>query len=274
MTETHFRGRTLVICPHFDDACFSTGGFLLKKTSKEATVLTVFSKCQYAPNLKLLKPLRGAVKFLNMNFLEGTIATYASRTRRKEDKRFCDSVSATQRYLPFKAASMRERANHYSADLDTVNREPVYGSVFKAIENCASSGAYDSVLCPLAVGNHVDHMIVLKAFLQTLEKDNGISAEVFFYEDLPYASAYELDSIRSLALKRTGAREPLFVDITTEMPLKQKLVGTYRSQLGNETKESILHHARRLYMSWEKRTSPTGYCERFWRLDPSQALTN
>lgn len=239
---------------------------MLKKTSKEVTVLTAFSECSYAPNLKLLKPLKGAVKFLNMNSLRGIIAAYVSAERKKEDQRFCDSVLATQRFLPFKDASMRERARHYSTDLDNVNREPIYGSVFKAIENCASSGAYDSVLCPLAVGNHVDHMIVLKACLQMLEKDKDISAEVFFYEDLPYASTYELDFIRSLALKRTGAREPLFVDITVEMPLKQKLVDIYHSQLGNETKESISHHARRLYMSWEKRTRLTGYCERFWRL--------
>jgi LmbE family N-acetylglucosaminyl deacetylase len=266
VSQTHFCGRTLVICPHFDDACFSTGGFLSKKTSKEVTVLTVYSKCSYAPNLKLLKPLKRAVKFLNMNFLRGIIAPYVSEERRKEDQRFCDSVSATQRFLPFKEAPLRGSIELYSADLDNANREPIYGSVFKAIENCVSLGAYDSVLCPLAVGNHVDHMIVLKAFLQMLEKDKGISAEVFFYEDLPYASAYELDSIGSLALKRTGAREPLFVDITVEMPLKQKLMDIYRSQLGNETKESILRHARRLYMSWEKRTSATGSCERFWRL--------
>lgn len=35
-----------MISPHFDDACFSVGGLLLKKTSEEVVILNVFCKGQ------------------------------------------------------------------------------------------------------------------------------------------------------------------------------------------------------------------------------------
>ena len=273
MNLPHFSGRTLVICPHPDDACFSTGGLLLKRTSKEVVILTVFSKSRDAPNLKLLKPFFKAIKVLNLNFLRGTVVEVVSKERQKEDRRFCDSLCAVQKILSFKDSSLRGYiqpcfTNEADISARALDKEPIYNAVFRAIEKCVFSGAYTSILCPLAVGDHVDHLIVLKAFLQILKKKRNIPAEVFFYEDLPYASAYKLDFISSLAWKRTGSNTPLFVDITIEMPLKQKLVDIYRSQSTRERKERILYHAKRLSMSRDKRDNAEGYFERIWRIAP------
>jgi LmbE family N-acetylglucosaminyl deacetylase len=262
----HFSGRTLVICPHFDDACFSTGGLLLKRTSKEVVILTVFSKSQNAPNSELLKPFSKANKVLNLNLLRMIITEYASKKRQKEDRRFCDSISAIQNALPFKDSSLRGYIEPCFTNADDIDKEPIYNAVFRAIEKCVFFGSYASILCPLAVGDHVDHLIVLKAFLQILKKNKDIPTEVFFYEDLPYASAYKLGFISSLARERTGSNAPLFVDVTLEMPLKQKLIEIYRSQPISEAKLRVLYHARRLFMSRKKRVDAAGYCERFWKL--------
>jgi LmbE family N-acetylglucosaminyl deacetylase len=268
MDLPHFSGRTLIICPHFDDACFSTGGLLLKRTSKKVVILTVFSKSQDAPNLKPLKPLSKATKVLNLDFLRKIVVEVVSKTRQKEDRRFCDSLYAVQKILPFKDSSLRGYIKPCFTNADNIDKEPIYNAVFRAIEKCVFSGSYTSILCPLAVSDHVDHLIVLKAFLQILKKNRDIPAEVFFYEDLPYASAYKLDFISSLARERTGSNTPLFVDITIEMPFKQKLVDIYRSQSTWERKERILYHARRLSMSRDKRDNAEGYCERIWRTLP------
>jgi LmbE family N-acetylglucosaminyl deacetylase len=266
MDLPYFSGRTLIICPHPDDACFSIGGLLLKRTSKEVVILTVFSKSRDTRNLKLLKPFFNAIKVLNLNFLRGIVVKVVSKERQKEDRRFCDSLWAVQKILPFKDSSLRGYIQPCLTNADNIDKEPIYNAVFRAIEKCVFSGSYTSILCPLAVGDHVDHLIVLKAFLQILKKNRNIP-EVFFYEDLPYASAYKLDFISSLAWKRTGSNTPLFVDITVEMPLKQKLVDIYRSQSTRKRKERILYHARRLFMSRDMRVDAAGYCERFWRLD-------
>jgi LmbE family N-acetylglucosaminyl deacetylase len=269
MGLTGFSGKILVICPHFDDACFSVGGLLSRKTSAKVAVLTVFSKSQSSPNSLLLRSFSKASKFSKLNFLRGLATEFVSRLRQKEDWRFCDSVSAAQHLLPFEDSELRGYSKPFLANMDWVDKDPVYNSVFTAIEKCVSPGSYDSILCPLAIGNHVDHLIVLKAFLQILHKNRDIAAEVFFYEDLPYASTYRLDSISSLALNRTGSGTPLLVDVTMEMPLKQDLADVYRSQSNGDEKERIAYHARRLFVLADKRVGAKGYCERFWRMDLS-----
>ncbi len=264
----HVSGKTLVICPHFDDACYSIGGLLLKNRSEELTILNVFSRSQNAPNSVLLRSLWKATETLNVKFLSALVVEIISKERQKEDQRFCDSLGAIQHVLTFKEAPLRGYAEPCLASANDygVHEEPIFNAVFGAIERFILSGFYDSILCPLAVGNHVDHLIVLRAFLKILN-DRDISAEVFFYEDLPYASAYKLDFINSLARERTGSNTPLLVDITVEMPTKQSLIEIYRSQPISDTKLSVFSHAKRLFASSDMEVDTTGYCERFWRLD-------
>jgi hypothetical protein len=239
---------------------------LLKKTSQEVAILTVFSKSRHAPNFKVLGRFSKTVDALNLNLLRRIIVEVVSKERQKEDRQFCDSLCAIQKILPFKDSSLRGYIDPYCINIHSIEKEPVYRTVLRAIEKTVFSGFYDSILCPLAIGDQVDHLIVMKAFLQMLRKNRDTSAEVFFYEDLPYASDYKLDFISSLAWERTGSSNPLFVDVTVEMPLKQKLVDMYRSQSTREGKERILYHARRLFMSRDMRGDAAGYCERFWRL--------
>jgi LmbE family N-acetylglucosaminyl deacetylase len=266
MEMPYFSGRTLVICPHFDDACYSIGGLLLKKTAKEVTILTVFSKSENAPNLKRVQPFLRVNKVLDTNIFKKLVVEVVSKERQKEDQKFCNSLGAVQNILPFSDSLLRGYLNPCLTNAENINEEPIYKDVLRAIEKYISSGLYNYVLCPLAVGNHVDHLIVLKAFLQILKR-NRDTPEAFFYEDLPYASAYGLDFIDSLARVRTSSNIPLFADITIEMPLKQNLIDLYRSQPRSEAKLSVLYHARRLFMSRDMRVDAAGYCERFWRLD-------
>jgi LmbE family N-acetylglucosaminyl deacetylase len=268
MDLTYFSGRLLVISPHPDDACFSAGGLLLKKTSEEVTILTVFSKGH--PHLELPKPFSKVTKISNLNPLRRIVVEVFSKERQMEDRRFCASLRAVQKKLHFKNSSLRGYVEPYLANADNIEEEPIYNDVFRAIEKCVSSGFYNSVLCPLAVGDHVDHLIVLKAFLQILKKSKNIPAEVLFYEDLPYASSYKLDFISSLARERMGRNTPLYVNITFEMPLKLNLINIYCSlptSYRARVKLSVLYHAKRLFMSRAKKVDATGYCERFWRLD-------
>jgi len=276
MSLSHFSGKTLVICPHFDDACFSVGGLLLKKTSEEVTILTVFSKSQYAPNLKPLKPFLKANPILNLNLLRSIIAEWVSKERQKEDWRFCDSLGVVQSMLPFSDFSLRKYRTAHSRTLqsnatclvDNVERDPLYDDVCEAIAKYVFSGSYDSILCPLAIGDHVDHIMVLKAFLQVIKENKDIPVGLFLYEDLPYASHYKLDFISSLALQRTGRNSPLFIDITTEMPLKLQKLDIYRSQFEPSVKEKITFHAKRLSTLGPKKVdTAVRYSERLWRIN-------
>jgi hypothetical protein len=251
-----------VLCPHFDDACFSTGGLLLKRTAQKVVILTVFSKSQHAPSFRLCDFFLKTVDNLNMNLLRKIFVDLISIERRKEDRLFCDTVCADQEVLPFPDSSLRGYVNPYN--ICNVEEEPVYRAVLSAIEKAIFAGSFDSILCPLAIGDQVDHLIVMKIFLKLLTKESRTQTKILFYEDLPYASGYSLDSISSLAWQRIGATNPLLVDVTAEMPLKQKLVDIYRSQVNREMKNSLLHHARRLSMLRNVKNGASGYCERIW----------
>jgi LmbE family N-acetylglucosaminyl deacetylase len=252
-----------LLSPHFDDACFSLGGLLSKEEFEDLVILDIFSKSQYGPNIKLLKPYFKIVNVFNLNFFRRTITDHVSEVRRREDQRFCESISAVQRTLFFKDASLRDLVNEYSYDAESIVNEPIFDNVSNAIEKVVISDDYNSVFCPLAIGNQVDHLIVMKA-IKMLRRCRAIHSKVFFYEDLPYASACELSYINSLALERIGNSNSIFIDITTELPRKKELMSIYHSQSMHGCKERISYHAKRLFLLGSNGIRINGYCERLW----------
>ena len=103
------------------------------------------------------------------------------------------------------------------------------------LKKVITSGAFNIILCPLGIGDQVDHLIVLSALIRILKKKQPPSANVLFYEDLPYSASYELDAISSLAFERIGSNNASYIDVTNEMAFKQKLIGIYTSQGKNST---------------------------------------
>ena len=261
------QGRVLVICPHFDDACFSVGGLLLQKTFQEVTILTVFSKSKHAPHSKKLYPVIRTINALEASFLTELVAKIVSKERQKEDHRFCGSIGAIQTILPFEDSSMRLPIGLGVKNDKDAEKEPIYGRVLKSLTKIVSSGRHDLILCPLAVGNQIDHLIVLKALLQIIRNET-ISTEILFYEDLPYSSNYTLYKISKLAIERIGSSDPINVCITDEMPMKQILCNKYHTQWTAFAKQKILYHNRRLHRPSDSKNKTVGYCERFWRFKP------
>ena len=257
-------GHLLVICPHFDDACFSIGGFLLKRQPKSVTILSVFSKSQHAPNYRVFYPLTMINDHLRINFLKRTLVEVISMVRKKEDSQFCHQIGAIQSIVPFEDSDLRG-CPAYSPIFNRteIRRDSISRSVLKTIEKWVFSGAFDSILCPLGIGNQVDHLIVVNAILRILETKSP-KVKTYFYEDLPYAAFCKLDLIKSLALTRTGSDNALYVDVTNEILLKLALTNIYRSQ--GQEKAPILKHAKRLFAS-RNNVSEKGFYERIWSFE-------
>jgi LmbE family N-acetylglucosaminyl deacetylase len=264
--------RVLVICPHFDDACFSTSGLLLQKTFHEVTILTVFARSRHAPNSKRLYPIIKTVNASKAFFLTGLAAKIVSRERQKEDHRFCCSIEAIQTILPFEDSSVRLPIGSPETNGEDVEKEPIYDKVLKALTKLVSSSRYDLILCPLAIGNQIDHLIVMKAILEII-KNKGISAEILFYEDLPYSSNYPLDTISKIAKERTGSSDSIIVCITDEMRMKQTLCSIYHTQWTALAKQEILYHNGRRHTSSNSKDITVGYYERFWQYNCPTSIT-
>lgn len=261
-------GRILVICPHFDDACYSVSGLLLKGLSKDISVLTVFSRSKHAPYF-LANQLSRIADILRISFFKEFVINIISFKRRREDWKFCKRVRCSQSILLFKDSSLRGYMDPYVRDNDFL-KDPIFPQVLESLRSVILSGSYSLILCPLSIRNQVDHLLVMKALLQLIEGNQISKEKCFFYEDMPYASQCEMDFINSLALERGMLKDSIYIDITEEMPIKQDLLELYSSQLSPNLKKEIYDHAKRLHNYQNMGDKSVGYCERLWILNAEQ----
>ncbi len=260
----NFCGRVLIICPHFDDACFSVGGLLAKKTFQEISILTIFSKSKHAPNSRRFYPFLKIVDSIKESILTRVAAEVISKRRQEEDKQFCSYFHANQIVLPFEDSSLRcsKAPDSINRDLET---QPTYRMVHKAVEKVIFCGLpYDLIFCPLAIGNQADHIIISRIMYDIILKNRDLSSRVLFYEDLPYSANFPIEFIYNLVRKKGVSPRPVDVNITEEMPIKQKLCYMYHSQSTSLAISKIFYHARRLYEMSNANEEIIGYCERFW----------
>jgi LmbE family N-acetylglucosaminyl deacetylase len=256
----------LVISPHFDDACYSIGGFLSQNTSKKLILLTVFSKSMVAPTTHFLKPV---LKFSDLGLFRNVQTRYVSSQRKKEDLHYCKSLNAKHVILPFQDYSLRR----YKADpklgsnspsvAKSFETEPIFESVLKAIQPVLKS-SYDSIFCPLAIGGHVDHLIVYTAAKKLLKSGLSATTNIYFYEDLPYASRFDLDEVTSCAIERSGANKPSLINITCDIQSKLSGIALYSSQYSPEVTMEIFAHAKRLSLASPEADLPQ-FSERIWK---------
>ena len=97
------------------------------------------------------------------------------------------------------------------------------------------------LLCPLAIGNHIDHAICREAVLQLYRNLN-----VIFFEDLPYAQRIGEDQIRR-HIKDLEEKSGIKLEINTVgLPdctiNKDQAIRVYKSQLNEEICSEITRH--------------------------------
>jgi hypothetical protein len=258
-------GQALVICPHFDDACFSVGGLLLKKSFDSVAVLTVFSRSNHATNNRLFYLFSKFADSWKLNSLKRLIVNLISLERKKEDSQFCRRIGATQSIMFFEDSSLRGCSPYCSLSESDLFSDPLFSEVVEELQKWVLSNKFSAILCPLAVGDQVDHVIILYALLHILKKNPLIKSNIFFYEDLPYSVFFELNFISDLVNKRLGSQNMVYINVTETILSKKSLINIYRSQAGNTVQ--MLRHAQRLSILANKNNSGTiSFYERLWKL--------
>ena len=262
-------GKSLFISPHFDDVCFSAGGLLSKKI-KDVTILTVFSYSQFEVGNGLKKSLITASQLLNSNCIRNSIARIVTENRISEDREFCKNINASQAILPFRDFSLRKNDLHIHPKIDSsstpangIEAQEIYNDTLIELGKFISK-SYDHIFCPLGIGNHIDHLLVEKAFVKILKESPELAERGIFYEDMPYASHYDLDLINSLVKQRIETSNPIAIDVSFEMQSKKQLMELYKSQVTNKQTKEILLYSNRLFTTENACKTELGYCERFW----------
>ena len=230
----------LILSPHRDDAAFSLGlaikGWLA--AGHGVTVLGIFTRSLSAP-------------FSDADTVHpNDLLTYVSAMRRREDAEFLKLVPGLRMVdLNLKDALLRLRSTAEEVYTLAPNPEDTaIAKIHKALaklvaEPKSAEQKIDAILLPLALGHHVDHLVVRNAAA-------AFAAEhpCAFYEDLPDAfqpnldlaelARAEIDALREANLF-TEMLEPVVLHASEEAEnaakVKRRIVSVYASQIDEAT---------------------------------------
>ena len=229
----------LVLSPHRDDAAFSLGlaikGWLA--AGHRVTVLGVFTRSLNAP-------------FSDADTVHpNDLLSYVSAMRRREDAEFLKLMPGLNMIdLNLKDAPLRLRCT--VEELHTLAPSPddkAIAKIHKALAKLSAEHAVDAILLPLALGHHVDHLVVRNAALAF-----AAAHACAFYEDLPDAIQIGIEIDLSATAELNALQESrLFVDAISPVILlatkesaaaskaKRRIVSVYASQIDYLTTEAI-----------------------------------
>jgi LmbE family N-acetylglucosaminyl deacetylase len=211
--------RWIYISPHLDDAVLSAGGLIYEqaRTGRHVEIWTVV--CGF-PNETEISPFAQ-----ELHFEWGcTSAEETVRSRRNEDRRAAEIVGATAVHFDVPDCIYRRGRDGnwlYSdvfvaphpdeADLPT----HITATIAERLERG------DKVICPLAIGGHVDHVTVRRAV-------EALGRPLWYYADIPYLlnnpSALEPLQMQMQATRRKVSSEGLTA--------WQDGIAAYASQVG------------------------------------------
>jgi LmbE family N-acetylglucosaminyl deacetylase len=231
------KGRRIIyLSPHFDDLAYSNGGLMAKRLDfEEFTVLNIFTRSLYAPNVHETK------------------VEQISAIRDQEDARYCLAYQIKRINLGFGDSSCRGYDDMQELNTDP-EKDPVFVEVETAIKSVLENYQCDVIFCPLAIGSHVDHLMVFR----TIKSAKSEDLVKLFYEDIPYCMKFTKNEIEEIVSKKLQTTYLFHLDIGMEISRKLEDMKIYVSQTEEEDLNAAYSHARRLG------TRESDFCERLW----------
>ena len=210
--------RWIYLSPHLDDAVLSAGGLIFEQTRSGIPVEIWTFMCGYPPDGDVSPFAELLHKLWGFSSAEETV-----RERREEDRRAAAVVGAQVSHFDFLDCIYRRGSNGEWLYNDiSVPPHPedadIPGRIAETIN--ARLQPDDVLVCQLAVGSHVDHVLVR----QGAER---VGQSLLYDIDIPYF----LIKPEEFALKSAGMSETIHP--VTESGLKswQEAVLEYKSQL-------------------------------------------
>ncbi|GAA0772404.1 hypothetical protein GCM10008908_18590 [Clostridium subterminale] len=228
----------LIISPHLDDAALSVGGLLLNDIDKNNKVLTIFNTAWTA-----LDNIYDYNKITELNL--------------REELEVMKGLNCKHKFLNLPEALLRG----YETWNDSIDMEKDTCIINKLTKIIADEvDGFSSIYFPLAIGEHVDHLLLFNVAMKLINSEKNIfnSVEVFFYEDLPYCT-YEPITSRIEKVKKLINIEPYESCISNVIEEKCKLIYTYKSQI---TENDVI----RVRSYSQKENNENMYYETAWKL--------
>lgn len=206
----------LFLSPHLDDVAFSCGGTVATLVARgwRCIVATVFTQ-------SMANPTGFALACQTDKGIPADVDYMA--VRRTEDARATAALGAEVRWLDLPEAPHR---GYRSADELFAGIQPhdtIHEVLASLLDELCQSVYPASIFVPQGLGNHADHLQLVRAACTSISADN-----IAWYRDTPYA-------IRNPAAKPTAvtAGQPEFmIPIGKHLATKLSGCAAYRTQLG------------------------------------------
>ena len=257
--------RIIFLSPHLDDAVLSCGAYIsmLVKESIDVHVYTVFSAI---PNSDSLSQLAKAIH------LEGGLERDAMLKRREEDKVAMQFLGVNFTYVDLLDCIYRtDRAGqtkyqtkqdifavnpNLEVDADTLDLLGTY--LCRVLKEVQPSQVY----VPLAIGNHIDHILVRKALERSIAKSvSDHPPEIIYYEDVPYVCSPDN---RDLSYTLAQSFVPKLQSVTKEAwTTKLEAIAAYQSQVITMWDSPMA--MRKQISDYSLSLQPGQFTERFWQ---------
>ncbi len=215
--------KVFILSPHIDDAAFSLAITIsrLADNNIPVTIINCFTVTKWT-----------AIPVENKE-----IET-VSRLRKNEDAQFYKNISENINIINLDLLDAPLRNGYI------FQNQPFQPNELELIENLEKlleQHVEGLLLCPLAIGTHIDHAICREAVTRLYTKLN-----VIFFEDLPYAQRIGEDQIRQHVhlLEKQLAVQLLKYTISSKICKidKEQAIDVYESQLNDEIVSEIIAH--------------------------------
>ena len=211
-----------ILSPHIDDAgyCLALTIAQCVKNNIPVTVINCFTVTKWA------------IVFISKDVNE------ISSLRKKEDAAFYHCFNAPINIVNLELTDAPLR-NGYIWKFQPLQQDEF--QLVEELKNYLEKNVEDFLLCPLGIGNHIDHAICREAVLQLYQ-----NSKVLFFEDLPYANRIsEAEIFSHLHELEIRLNVSLFNQINSLKNCainKEEVIRLYKSQLNDEICSEIIGH--------------------------------
>lgn len=217
--------RYVFISPHMDDVVCSAGDYILglKKKKEKVFIITVFTEFGKGPLSRASQEYINSCNIPHLNKF--------SRERKNEDLRAMEKLGVKYCHLGFIDAAFRLKKNSFGSEFIypfynshclfsgkvALADKALLSKIWKKLKKLIRRG--DILYGPLAIGNHVDHLIIRKLLLRFVNKK-------YFWVDQPYINEKKgIEQLRSLK----GRYKKAFT-VKKTFP-KKEILSCYSSQI-------------------------------------------
>ncbi|MBI2759766.1 MAG: PIG-L family deacetylase [Chloroflexi bacterium] len=211
--------RYIYLSPHLDDAVLSAGGLIYEQSKSGIPVEVWTFMCGFPPEGEV-SPLAQALHFQ----WEFSSAKETVEKRRAENVKATAIVGAKAVHFDFLDCIYRRSQNGdwlYAENIfdpPHADEEGLPGGIAKAIAPRLEPD--DVLICQLAIGSHVDHIIVRKAA-------ELLGRPLLYDADIPYL----LNHPEELSPKTAGMKEKVHVVSEATLRSWQEAIAAYKSQI-------------------------------------------